>query len=208
MGDKQPYIVTVIVGVLTWLVTHIVASVVEAPTLEYSMRTASQGQVQVVTLDLSNVTRAKRFDGISVMITVPGGPMERARIQPVEPAAEGDNAPDAAGQTASFTIPHLLPGETYRLTAESRSSATPALRIDASSQAIRIVEANLETFCARHELSILIAMFVLWATFLAVIAYRMRKSPVGGQQEEPKIYLQMNIRPHRGMSRYDRPRKS
>lgn len=164
MSDKAPYVVSLIFGVLGWLVGHMVDRIVDAPTLEYRLEKADTGARRGLSVKLVNVTREKSFDKLQARIVIPDAKnYERATLESVEPAFEGTTAPQTSGDTTNFALPLMMPGTAITFGVFAASGGEPRLSIwSDGSQPIRLEEPSLETFFAKHEMGVFAGLFLVW----------------------------------------------
>jgi hypothetical protein len=171
MGEKAPYIVTVIVGILAWLITHMIDTIKNSPTVEYSTQVERHGNLTRLRAELTNVTRDKAFARVQARIFFPGGKAKGWSVHPVSPAFEGNDAPITEGATVSYSFPTIMPGNSIKFEATAVKSGEPELQIWSDvSQPVRLEEKGLETWLARHEMRTMFGVFVVWLVALGLIA--------------------------------------
>lgn len=172
MNDKAPYVVSLILGVLGWLVGHMVDRIIEAPTLEYHVEEKDSDGRRGLDVELTNITRDKSFDSLRARIVIPDATRyERPTLVSAEPAFEGTTAPETLQDTTNFILPRMMPGAEISLGVAAASTGEPRLSIwSDAKEPIRLQERGLETFFAKHEIEVLAALFVLWLAALAIWA--------------------------------------
>jgi hypothetical protein len=165
-SEKTPYVVTVVVAILGWLVTHFSDRVLDSPTIEYSIDVAPTNNDNVVEVSISNVTRDVAFKDLTILLSpADGSILSGFRVVPVEPAYEGDNPPGTEGV---FTFPVIQPGWTYRVSAHFTGPTRPSLRLKNAASTIYATEPSIETFIARYETRILLVLSGIWTVILVV----------------------------------------
>ena len=188
MSDKAPYVVTFILGVLGWLVSHMVDRIVETPTLEYHVEEIDDGGRRGMIVELINVTRNKSFAGLEARIVFEDARQYgKATLTTAQPAFEGTTPPTTVGGTTTFTLPPMLPGSEAAFGVSAISMRKPSLRISSTEATpIRLQQRGLETFFARNEIAILLGLFILWLLALvALAASALRTKSTGSQAPTP-----------------------
>ena len=170
MSDKAPFLVTLILTIIGWAITHVVTELTTAPTLELQSEVRRAASGQVLELRLTNLTRDKVFKGLSLLVTVSDGEtLNRFTVTPVEPAHEGDDPAHSAGLSGSFVFPEIQPGSIFYAEAEYIGSTPPHVRIQMPEGTVRIVEPSLETFIIRNELGLLFGLMIIGMGFLSIL---------------------------------------
>jgi hypothetical protein len=127
MGDKAPYLVSLILGVLGWLVSHMVDRIIEAPTLEYHIQKETAADRSMLSVELHNITREKSFEGLKATIYFPNATsIYSPHLTAAEPAFNGKAPPTVSGSTATFTLPKMMPGAQLNFSAVARAKAPPS----------------------------------------------------------------------------------
>jgi hypothetical protein len=184
VGEKAPWLVTLILGVLGWLLSHTVDRIISSPTVEYDIRQYQGGDRRGVIVHLRNITRDKSFDHVQATVTFPDGKNFKWGMVAAAPASEGDEPPVHQGATVSFAMPLLMPGTKVGFAASATGTAEPVVRIwSAASQPVRLQRRGAETFFARHETGVMTGLIALWLVALLIIlvlARRASKAAAGG----------------------------
>jgi hypothetical protein len=163
-SEKAPYVVTVILAVLGWSVTHVVDRVTGNPILEYRVESESAGREAVT---IQNVTRDHTFRNLTLVFTADiAGSITSVSVIPFEPAFEGDEPWLIHGRTAQFTFPQLQPGWKFQIKLGYTGTQRPRLRFELREGTLRATEWSLETFFLANEVCILLLILVAWVLFL------------------------------------------
>lgn len=179
MNDKAPYVVSLILGVLGWLVGHMVDRIVAAPTLEYHVEETDSDGRRSMAVELTNITRDKSFDSLRARIVIPDAKQyEPPTLVSAEPAFEGTTAPETKADTTNFILPRMMPGAEINFGIAAASAGEPRLSIwSDAKEPIRLQERGLETFFAKHEIEILAGLFLIWLAALGIWAKRAAVQP-------------------------------
>src|ERR1700747_591009 len=111
MSDKAPLIVTLVLAIIGWAVTHVVDRLIDTPTIELDRTTRSDKTGSSVSLRLTNLAHDKAFRKIEVVVTAPEGEtITDFAVVPVEPAFEGGAPATTSGRSGDFTFPEIQPG--------------------------------------------------------------------------------------------------
>jgi hypothetical protein len=193
MGERTVLLITVLIGALGWLFTHVVERVSDSPTVEFVVTEGTRGAQKTFDIQLSNVTRATSFNAVRILILAPrGGQIIDVSVTPREPSFEGDTEPHVFGRSADITLERFNPGARFQILAVYTGEGRPTLRASATDVPIRFQERGLETFFAKNEVAILSVLAVLWLVMAGsifvhwiVASRRPRQEPVT-PPEKPK----------------------
>lgn len=180
MADNAPWVVTVALGCAGWFLTHTVDRVTESPTLEYELTTISINSTATAKLQLTNITRDHTFDEVKVdFLGTRGTTFSNPSAVTVQPADDGSTSPVVGGDTASFTVARMQPGNVYRLSVSYKGKNAPTVRITSDRSIIRPVPPSLETSFAKNEFSYLLAIGLIAGVgfWIYSYAYKTRRSP-------------------------------
>lgn len=185
MNDKAPYVVSLILGVLGWLVGHMVDRIIAAPTLEYHVEETESGGRRGLDIELTNITRDKSFDSLRARIVIPNATRySTPTLVSAEPAFEGTTAPETKEDTTNFILPRMMPGAEIDFGVAAASIGEPRLSIwSDAKEPIRLQERGLETFFAKHEIEVLAGLFLIWLAALALWAKRAAGKPIPAEAE-------------------------
>jgi len=157
-----------ILAVEGWLLTHIADRINQSPLLEYRVDHEEGGEGRKLILQVQNLSRNISYKNLDIVVTAGrGGTIESTEVVPVVPASEGDEAPVEAKYSSRFTIPNLMPSSIVRAYIAYKGT-DPFFRLSSNDQPIMAVQPNAETFIARHEVVLLILLIPL--TLLAGVA--------------------------------------
>ena len=163
MAERTVLLITVLVGAVGWLFTHLVERVSNSPTIEYTIETIGPPSQQVLKLGLINVTRSTSFEDVRILLTAPkGGSISDVFVAPREPSFEGDVGPEVYGRSADIVIERFMPGAQLEISAPYTGRGRPAVRASAKDVPIHFRERGLETFFARREVEIFGGLAIFW----------------------------------------------
>jgi hypothetical protein len=167
----------IVLALIAWSVTRLVDGVTTTGTLEYdttiSPTKLAEGQPgSLILVKLSNLSGDTLLTNLEATLSDPSGKIRfstnpKDRGCAFEPPAWGENPtcdPHVTG--FAFTAPMLVPG-TYatfgiKYTVAAGADVKPVLRIkpDGSTK-VRLVEAGLETYIARHQTGLLAGLLLV-----------------------------------------------
>ena len=178
--DKAPYFVTLALALFGWSSNQVVNRIVDAPTLEYHIpdtleTLVSDGKTyHVQRITLTNLTRKKTFEDLSViLVSRKGSPLEAKllRLRPVAPAFEGDESWAEEGGRATFTIPKLQPGGSVQVFSAFIGDNPAVFRLK-SKGTVFATKTNWETWFVRNEILILTPLALVWAIVILLYMHR------------------------------------
>lgn len=147
-----------ILAVEGWLLTHMADRISESPLLEYRVNDEVTPGGHRLTLQFQNLNRTIAYKNLKVIITAPRyGRITHTEVIPVIPASEGDEAPTEAEFSSYFIIPSLMPSSIVRAKVDY-TGPQPLFRISSVDQPILAVAPSAETFIARNEVLILLLL--------------------------------------------------
>jgi hypothetical protein len=189
-GDKAPYLVAVVFGVLGWTLVHIDDELTQAPTLEFEEVVDAPPGVKPLPCEpaqapesdliasgfrIENLSRATSFSNLEFVLHGGDGDprFKGVRLVPEPPAVlPEDTDPEVCGRYAKFEIPQVQPGWRFRLYVWMPKSRSHPYLTYSADDAVRLERQSWETTVARHERSILewlagaaALVLMLWATF-------------------------------------------
>ena len=163
MTERTVLLITVLIGAIGWLFTHVVERVTDSPTVEYRLTTSQTADGGLLKIRLVNVTRSTSFQMVRFLILAPtDGRIREVEVRPVEPSFEGDIEPHVFGRSADLTIERFMPGARFYVLVAYSGNERPRLRASSADAPIRFQRRSLETVFARYELVILAALAALY----------------------------------------------
>jgi hypothetical protein len=193
---EAPWAVSLAIGGVGWTIVRVVDSIVQSPSIEYSVDTESRGpQSFVHVLHIKNISRTKEFSTLSFFMGTEGGKLSEPQYYRVIAPARllggenGDRARvEGGGQTAVFPITQLQPGWALDLKVSQTAASVPkpiivsvfsgpytkSLEADSKTgpkeeiQAVRLIPASLETFIVSNEVSLLCVLLICWIVVIAL----------------------------------------
>jgi hypothetical protein len=170
LNKEVPYLVTVLVAILAWSITHIADRVVTSPTVEFSLRAekSSSGQTIKVTLrnlsDRSFVNLRFELQGNNIR------PCSRPMVfEP--PAWASSSGPEQGTDAVAFQVSQLQPGWTVILCGSYQANDQEPLFVLKSSQnnqAIMLRRPGLATWILRFETALIATLAIAAALAIAV----------------------------------------
>lgn len=186
LSDKAPFVFSVFVAALGWLVSHAADRVVASPFVEYaSEREASSAAVEFrQSVELQNLSSAYAIRDIVVVLRKPHEKSDvkfsNARMEPVPPTWVGVQAPQAGVDAAEFRIRTLPPGGRVELSVEIQGKDIPVLQAHAETP-FRLQRRGFLTWFVKNELCVLMGGLIAWILFIAFLLYRNRGEPYARQ---------------------------
>jgi hypothetical protein len=180
LGEKLPYVVTLLFAAIGWGVTHTVDRVLKAPIIEYRTQVVPgpDAETSVFIAKLRNLSHDRVYGKIAVVFLLPAsshGKFTYARVDATPPAWEGRAQPKWEGRSVRFNLPALYPAGELALSAHYTGDSAPLLRLAEAENALRLTGPSLETFLVDHEITIIVCAISLWAVLLLFLV--VRRSP-------------------------------
>lgn len=179
-NGKIPFLITLILAIIGWAVTHLVDRISSAPTIEFRTSTRAYTGNNIFIVQLTNLSSDHAFRNLLLQLQAPsGGKVTGLHILPVQPAFEGDDPTHVAQSgDAWFKFAELQPEGTFYAEA-TYVGDPPKVRISLPTKSARIVAPSLETALVRNELAVLIGlicagMVILLICWLCQLVYRRR----------------------------------
>lgn len=175
LGERLPYVVTLLFAAIGWGVTHTVDRVLKSPIVEYRTQTRSVDAHQVYTVRLRNLSREAVYENVNFVFLLSSsrdGVFVDADIVAVPPAWEGDKPPLRQKHSVQFPIPALYPAWEFELRARYTGSQVPVLRMEKSKTPFRLSPPSLETFLYDNEIPVIAASIGIWAALLLFLIGR------------------------------------
>jgi hypothetical protein len=176
LGERHSIATGLMIALVVWTLTRLVNEVTDSGTLEYDidisdsvLADGSAGhKVEVTITNLSHdtvITNLQASISGSQDLTFSGNRADRRCA--FEPPAWGEN-PICDGYTTglTFAAPMLVPGThaqfgiKYRIASESAAKPIVRIRPDGTSN-VRLIKPGVETFLARHETKLLLALLLV-----------------------------------------------
>jgi hypothetical protein len=181
MQDRLGLLTTIVIGALGWLITHYVDRLTEAPTVEYSISSKSEGKGGNYrhVFRFRNVNRLKAYGPLKLTFQAPDSPIRAYALRPVEPGSEGEEFQRISSDAAEFNIPKLMPNGAIKVIFRTEGKPRPAVSVESGSD-IRLTRSGFETWLVRHEITVMGALIVIWITALGGIIYAHK-----GHQDSP-----------------------
>jgi hypothetical protein len=180
-GDKVPYLITILFASVGWIIVHSVDRLNSSPTVTYKLVPGLQGcSPKCFTVEIRNVTTTVLLKDLVISVHLEGqdssSKIQHADIIPVQPAWNGDTAPNwEAGDSADFPIATLQPGWEFKLVTRFSGGDTPHVYLTKSPDPIRFVEPSIDTFFLNHEAPIICVVLLIYAGFVTLVIIRFSK---------------------------------
>lgn len=196
LGERHSIATGLLIALILWTLTRLVNEITGSGTLEYDVQISdteladgSAGQkVEVTITNLSHdtvITNLQASISGSQQLTFSSNRTDRNCA--FAPPAWGENPVcDGYATGLNFAAPMLVPGTHARFAIKYRrvagSADKPIVRIkpDGASN-VRLVEPGVETFLARHETKLLLALLFV-AAILFFVSVRAGLAPKGGDK--------------------------
>ncbi len=172
--ETAPFLFTLIIAVLGWLLTRAIEDAAKAPTLAYSKSSFSEGTSRIFAFRLRNVSSDVVFRNFNIVLT---GPDEIHShflwadilyAAPIHPDKSKKQDPSWKSSYVICFVPELQPGTELIVKAKVDGDAEPVLRFDCPTP-LHLVRAGALSFAIENLSEILISLAV--ALFLTLIPY-------------------------------------
>ena len=182
---EVPFLVTVLIGIAGWAITHGVSRTLSAPTLEYEVETTAGPAETLTKVTITNLSR-ELFSGLIFEIQgTSDASVCRGGLQPKPPAFPATKPPQAANNAVRFSVDQLQPGWQMAMCARFSGEVRPVfVMINSDRQAVQLLEPSLRTFLVRYEFAILSSLFVV--AFIAFLTWLLATSEVREPQSHDR----------------------
>ena len=200
LSDKQTIATGLLIGLIVWTLTRLVDGILATGTIEYQtvyspakLDNGMDGTKIEVTL--TNLSRDTSVNGLKVVINDPSGKTTfsnnpRDTNCAFEPPAWADDAIcEGHNDGMIFEMPMLVPGTFVRLAIkymQSGAAHQPVVRIRPQPDSkLQLVEPGLQTFVARHEVALLLALLGTTLVLFGIsVTANIRDKPEQKRQEK------------------------
>ncbi|REL31296.1 hypothetical protein [Thalassotalea euphylliae] len=182
--DKEPpYLLTLIVAIVGWLLVNYVEKLQSTPLVEYSIEQlsvedsfywsnqikcslSSSSPKSLYKFSIRNLSAKTKFNAVTFHVktqaSVNVNEVVSARIIPHPPATAGKKASSCNTESATYPGLSIQPNATIDLLVGfSNELADPFIIVDNSSQAINLQRSNFQTWLITNEGRIIIALVLL-----------------------------------------------
>lgn len=188
MGDRLPYIVTMLFAAMGWGVTHSVDRLLSSPVVQFETETKTAGNKTSFVVTLRNLSHDRLYKNLRLIFLLPskdGGEFLTAQTIAKPPAWDGDRPPTVTAKSVQFDLPALHPSSEVALRAEFIGAVVPIVRLERAEPTVRLVAPSFETFLLKHEFKIIVGALLVWAGVLAaMVGMRWGKKSIAEQPPE------------------------
>ena len=175
-ADSAPYLVTLAIAGIAWAITHTVDRIVTSPIVEYDIVYETGDGVTKVVVRLENLSTGTGFRNVTFVLREAARDADiafdckecRSLVIGTAPVSTTGYAADSTTQSVTFRVPSLPPGGRVDLVAHYTGQARPIFLVKEDGSDIRLLEPSLETWFARHESNVILAIIAFWLALLAV----------------------------------------
>ena len=163
-GTQQfPYIFTLLIGIMSWGVSHISDRLTGSPIIEYSNSSKQLGDILHEDYNLENITRDKIFDSIDFLIIPSYNESIIGFSYELLPPLQSNSNEDFADTTSTYVKYHVSDLQPYCsliLHVSIKGHEAPAFRLSSKS-AILLMASGIETYIAKHETILLLTILMV-----------------------------------------------
>jgi hypothetical protein len=183
LGEKAPYVVTLIVAALAWAVTHIVDRLLTTPLLTYRSQIIQGAGNKSLYLTLKNITKDKTFRNVHLIITSAQGEVMRdPAVIPIQPAWEGDQPWTLSGSTLEYNFSEIQPGSQFEVSVTFAGREQPTVRMS-SENTIDFARPSWETWIVENENFLLACLLGFGIIALILAAFFASRTPAAKQYD-------------------------
>ncbi len=176
--EKAPYLLTLLFAALAWTVSQVADDAARNPVLEYKTSTMASGEQTKNVFTLTNISSDKALSGITVKLRINDafvGQPDMHMLPPMElldpDKKEEVNAPENIGNIcSSYQIPKLQPGAIVQLVMYTRKKVPIGIYVW-SDDAVKVVEASLQTRIIKNKFKVMVFLIVLWSLLILIYIY-------------------------------------
>jgi len=168
-----PYLITILVAIAAWAITHVADRLLKSPVIEYSIDKSLAGATRTVKVTILNLS-STAFFGQKFELQGTGLKPCTVAMDFQPPAWASGSTPEPGTNGVAFVIDQLQPGWSVVLCGTYPASGPePAFLLkDGAKQAIELRQRGLRTWIVKYETELIIALalsaillFVLWLAF-------------------------------------------
>lgn len=185
--DNAPYLFTLIIAMLGWLLTRVVDEATKSPLVAYSVHDFVNAQgAREFTVRVHNIAHATAFRNLYLVLTNLDGVRSKfayANAQYEAPAHVSEERKTTAtwGDTwAGILLKELQPETAVRLATQIEGPDVPLVRCESATDTVRLVKENWQTWAVESETKILFGLalvLMLLLIFYAVYLARTKVPP-------------------------------
>jgi hypothetical protein len=186
--ENAPYLFTLIIATLGWLLTRAVDEMTKSPLVAYSISESVNGKGgRQFSVRVHNISAATAFRNLYVVLTNLDGERSSftdAKIE-YEPPAYVDKLRKTEayyGNTwAGILLTDLQPKTAVRLVTQIQGLDVPVVRCESATDTVRLVKTGLRTCLLEHETEILLLLALVLCLLLGFyIFYLAKATPATG----------------------------
>ncbi|HMH33626.1 MAG TPA: hypothetical protein VK543_11375 [Puia sp.] len=165
--ESFPYTIVLILGVISWCITHMVDRLTSSPAIKCSISREQFNNARITTYSLKNITRDKKFENLDMFFD---GTKDTILAQQITylPPMKKDPAADVFEQEGKYAIYHLTefqPGCLLNITITTRGHREIPLRLSSKSPVL-LLSPSIETCLLENEMLIQFLFLVTGLAFL------------------------------------------
>jgi hypothetical protein len=176
LSKDPPFLFMILIGAMSWTVTHIVSRTLEKPIIEYVESSPdnmtdlipcgdkpSSKSSKIVRFEITNISQKKKFTKMEFLIVAKNGSIYGVRMRAVAPAVSGETSEKCYPTHAEFVDMSLHPGASFQLDVGADAGTELSLRLKSSLTPVNLVSKNLETWMIMYEARILLVFLLIVA---------------------------------------------
>jgi hypothetical protein len=175
--EKFPYLLTLLVGLIGWGLTHIVDRLIGSPIIEYSISKDQNQDTLQLAYEIHNINRSKKFNDVDFLLRtdVPTNKFIQAHYR-INPPMKIDETNDKFYYDSSFyeaRIKQFQPDFCFKIIIKKLGKEVTPLRISSASP-VKLTESCWETYLLKNEFHLIFFLILLWLLMLMIYIVRIK----------------------------------
>jgi hypothetical protein len=180
--EQAPYLFTVAIAAIGWLVTRAVDETTKSPLLAYSICDRIEHNERFFTVRLHNISTSTAFRQIYLALTNLDGTKSRFTWAapeyeaPIHPSKLTKATPQWDTTWAGCLFSELQPRTSVLFKTKIDGRGTPQVRFDSTNDTVRLVKSGVLTIAVEYESEILLALAGVLTVLLVIYAIYLGKA--------------------------------
>jgi hypothetical protein len=174
--QQFPYLFTVLVGIIAWLITHVADRLAASPIVAYTVSSYRIASGLNADYKIENISNDKLIENIDfILVSMPGDSIIDCKYELLAPlkSQPTEDYLDKSSQYTKFHLSGFQPHCALMLHSYLSGNEPLPLRFSSKSPAL-LEESGIDTFILKHEIGLL-TILVIVGTLLLVFYYRFYK---------------------------------
>ena len=186
MFEKIPYLITILVALIGWGLTHTVDRVISFPIIEYNKKINSNEKGKEIEYFITNISRDTLFQNLTFEFLLKEGEylVDHCDVEFILPMTSKER-PNKGEDFFSITLAEFHPQWKFIIKLKTLGKAEPKFIFHTESvvetsnkQPIILHKSSLQTFLVKHEFRIIFGMIITWIIVIILTLFFSRKNRI------------------------------